>query len=357
MATSQFTIYSSADLFGPGPVSGVTGSLLPVLDACLVNGYGSGSSYYKPAAGWTKPFANSASIGCYKQASGSQYTMLVNDAGQHAFTGRDANVVGWKLLANLSSSIIISSQSLGTGWGQFPLPAQSLGSGSVVWKKSSTADATTRGWIIAADAYTMYMWILDGTATAQYSQYGFGDFYSLGGTADNNRCFIIGRGIIASVTQAGYDMGDAISLGSWWAGPVTSQLSIGFAGHYIAGPASGFGGSIRFTKKGDSTLSTAGTTGGVPSIIYGAQSGVLSAPNATDNKFYLSYVWLIEEPTYALRGKLRGYYQMCHPVGNFADGQIINGSGDFAGKIFLIIKSGVVGGFWAIETSPTVITN
>lgn len=357
MATSQFTIYSSADVYGPGPVSGVTGSLLTILDACLVNGYGSGSSYYKPAAGWTKPFANSASIGCYKQGSGSQYTMLVNDVGQQSFGGRDALVVGWKLLLNLSSSIPMSSQNLGTGYGQFPLPAQSLVSGSVVWKKSNAADNTIRNWIIAADAYTMYMWIADGVTAGVYSQYGFGDFYSLANTSDRNCCFIIGRGIIESVIQPGYDMGDAIALGPHYAAPSVPQITIGFAGHYISGLTSGFGGSVRFAKKGDATFSSGSNAGGVPNVIYGSQSGVLASPNQSDNKFHLSYVWVVEETTVSLRGKFRGYYQVLHSAANFTDGQIINGSGDFIGKTFLIITRGFNNGFWAIETSPTVITN
>jgi len=356
MPVSQFTIYTSADVYGPGFVNGLTGSLLTVLDACLVNGYGSGSSYYKPAAGWTKQFANSASIGCYKPASGSQCTMLVNDVGQQAFTGRDALVVGWKLLANLSSSILVSSQSLGTGWGQFPLPAQSLVSGSVVWKKSNTADNVGRNWIIAADAYTMYMWIADAVTAGQYSQYGFGDFYSLAGTSDNNRCFIIGRGIIASVTVIGTDMGDCISLGPWFT-PIATQLTIGFAGHYLAGPMSGFGGSVRFTKKGDSTISSGGNQGGTPNVIFAAQAGIISAPNPTDNKYHLSPIWVVEEISSALRGKLRGYYQVMHLVAGFTDGQTINGSGDFAGRTFLIIRTGSNSGFWAIETTPTVLTN
>ena len=71
MPNSQFTIYTATDIGGPGLLTGVTGSLINILNACLVNGYTS-----KSAAGWTKPFADiSASAGslpyyaCFKQAS------------------------------------------------------------------------------------------------------------------------------------------------------------------------------------------------------------------------------------------------------------------------------------------------
>ena len=60
---------------------------------------------------------------------------------------------------------------------------------------------------------------------------------------------------------------------------------------------------------------------------------------------------------FSLRGKFRGIYQVCHLAANFSDGQILTGGGDFAGKTFMIINHGPTGGFWAVETSPTVITN
>jgi len=361
MASSQFTIYTSEDPYGPGLLNGLTGSLIPILDAVLVNGYGSGSSYYKPAAGWTKPLPNSGSIyGCYKQASGSQYTMFVNDAGGTSFTGRDAQVTGWKLLTSLSSSISVARDSVGSGYGQFPLASQGqiyLVSGSVIWKKSSTADAINRPWIILADAYTMYMWISEGAVALQYSQYAFGDFYSLSSVPDNNKCFISGRGIVANAAVLGYDYSDSIACGPFGATPFIPQLVLGFAGNYIAGPISGYGSSIRFCKKGDCTVSPTGNQGGVTTVFFCNQAGVLACPNPADNNIYFSYIWVVEEGSSLLRGKLRGYYQVCHPMLSFANGQIIQGSGDFSGKTFMIIKFGVTNGFWAMEISPTVDTN
>ena len=113
MPVSQFTIYTNADPFGPGLISGTTGSLIAILDACLINGYGSGSAYYKPAAGWSRPLPSiSASAGspaqlaCYKQgATGSQYTLFVNDSAPNATAGaREAWVTGWEVMSALTGS-------------------------------------------------------------------------------------------------------------------------------------------------------------------------------------------------------------------------------------------------------------
>jgi hypothetical protein len=43
VANSQFTIYTSNDLGAP-QLNGLTGSLLTVLDAVLINGYGTKTS-------------------------------------------------------------------------------------------------------------------------------------------------------------------------------------------------------------------------------------------------------------------------------------------------------------------------
>jgi hypothetical protein len=57
-----------------------------------------------------------------------------------------------------------------------------------------------------------------------------------------------------------------------------------------------------------------------------------------------------------LRGRLRGMYHVCHPATAFADGDTFVGSGDYAGRTFLIVKylhSAALSGqaFIAIETT------
>ena len=74
MPNSQFTIYTSADS-GSVVLNGTSGSLIALLDQCLVSGSAS-----KPGAGWTKPFANSSNFGCWTQGTGSRMTLFINDS-------------------------------------------------------------------------------------------------------------------------------------------------------------------------------------------------------------------------------------------------------------------------------------
>src|SRR6267142_3788080 len=133
---SQFTQYSSLDASAP-VLSGSAGALLTVLDAILVNGYGS-----KSAAGWSKPIANAGSIGSYKNGTGStQLGLVINDNGANVTsTFKEAWATGWESVAGVGASV-------GSGTGQFPTPAQLLTTGHVVIRKSLTADATARNWV------------------------------------------------------------------------------------------------------------------------------------------------------------------------------------------------------------------
>jgi len=357
MPVSQFTIYSSADPYGPGPIDGLTGSLVRVLDACLVDGYGTGS-YFKAAAGWTKPFTNwSGSLACYKQPSGSQMTLVVNDTNPNTTAaGKEAWMTGWELLSALTTSFATASQasnsgSIGFGWGQFPLPAKLLTTGHVVVRKSATGTVIQRAWIIAADAHTMYLWILNGDVAGNYINRGFGDIYSFRGTADMWKCFIYGQTIENAAVAVSNDYTDAIG-GSQ--GAATSTLNTGLPGHYIARNSGGSGGSIQFTRKGDSGV---GVASGQSAPITSPIVGVLACPNGSDNSIYLSPLWLVDPLGITLRGRFRGLYQICHPVANFSDGQTFQGSGDFSGKSFMVIRTSQQGSMWALETSATIDTN
>ena len=331
MATSQFTIYSSLDQYGPGYLNGLTGSLITVLDACLVNGYTG-----KPAAGWSKPFANSGSvIGCYKQGSGSKFTLFINDNGPNVTAvGKEAWATGWETL-------ISSSVPCGTGSGQFPLPSQVLTTGHVVIRKSNTADTILRPWIIYGDASTFHLFIFTGDApnsVAAYSYFHFGDIYSLAGSSDIWRCLIVGRNTENYSLQLNEDV-------------INAQANTVLTGHYMARTFGGSGqGSINVGKIADVSKSN---VGGAYQIGYG---GVMAGPNPMDNQFYFSPIWIVENSAY-LRGRLRGMYSGCHALGTFADGQYLSGSNDFAGKIFRIVKPGYTNGYFTMETSNTIETN
>lgn len=387
MATSQFTIYSSSDPSGPGPITGLTGSLITVLDACLVNGYPG-----KAAAGWTKQTANvtgSAAgslsiIAAYKIVSGSQMTLVVNDsgAGNGGAGGTECAAAGWESLTGLTASNYVmtssGSNSVGVGFGQFPLPTQ-LFLGNVQWRKSSTADNTPRYWIMFADSCSMYLFIQTGDATSyQYGNYfgmSFGDIYSFRGSSDLYRCLLIGRATraqphIGPINAAGgtalYDGFDGMPIystgnsGNTIAVSTRPFLAQSSVGHYMPRTWGGGGSSISAVKVGDIgkiSGTNSALAGGTYQLCWWPFGGILQTPNSADNSLYLSPIQIGEQATISLRGRWRGIYQVCHPIGNFSDGQTFAGAGDYAGKTFQIVKTCQLGGFFAIETSPTVETN
>src|ERR1041385_169448 len=177
--TSQFTIYQSGDTSAP-TLNGLTGSLLTVLDACLVNGYGS-----KPGAGWLKPFPNTGSAGCYQQPTGSMLYLIVNDAAGGAGGGQEARITGYDSLTSIAS-------------GSNPFPSGSF----IVARKSAAASATARTWIIVADSSSFYGFVLTGDFANNYYAFSFGDFYSLSGSADAWKAMVVGRATENNSTQA-----------------------------------------------------------------------------------------------------------------------------------------------------------
>ena len=126
-------------------------------------------------------------------------------------------------------------------------------------------------------------------------------------------------------------------------------------GHYIARTFGGTAGSLPITKKGDAAFGP--TANATAPYSYGI-AGILQCPSGGDNSLYFSPIWIVEPNSPSLRGRMRGMYQPLHSAANFADGQIIQGSGDYAGKTFMFIRPGIsLGSVFALEISPTVETN
>lgn len=349
MATSQFTVYSSYDVSAPS-LTGLSGSLLDVLDGCLVNGYGS-----KVAAGWTKPLANSASMGCYKQPSGSLCTLFINDAAPSGSTTsgtRQAFATGYTSLTGYTGSLS------GIGFGQFPatgqpFPTVSSGgtpSGSLWWRKSVNADSTTRQWVLYADAWTFYLFVITGDTAGVYCAYWFGDIFSLSPT-DTSKCIIRGREADSTTLSAQSDTGDLLHLPN-------VNSSNDYSG-FISNNFSGRGSSTPVIQVGDlgkGSPATRAVIGG-STAICGPMSGVMTVSNPIDNSLYMTPVWVGEQGVSALRGRYRGMYHLCHPITNFADGQIFSGANEYAGKQFQVVKTGPTSGMWVLEISNTVETN
>lgn len=326
---AQFKIYTSADAGGPGQLTGQAGTLVTLLQACLVNGYGAYT-----AAGWTEPIAAAGNIAAFKQGGGSGFHCLINDNGPNVTsTYREAWATGWETLAGIGAPV-------GTGGGQFPTPAQLLVTGHGVIRKSTTADAVGRDWVVFADDRTFYLFTLPADTAGIYSAFGFGDIYSHKSTADAYSCMILSRALEnASTNQS--------SLGATVAGPTTS-----LAGAFMARTYSGAGGSILIGVQGD--IGKGSTTALVGTVQY---------PNGPDNALYMSPLWVYEVAAGAIRGRLRGLYHICHTAASFADSQTFSGAGDYAGKTFQVVKpiravsATGTDAMLAVETSDTLDTN
>lgn len=164
------TVYYSTDASAPS-LTGSAGSLIAVLDACLVNGYGA-----KPAAGWTKAFAGT-NLASYRTGTGNQYYLAVDDTGV-AFGTNFVRLQGFTSMSAVT-----------TGQGQWPLQFQlTAQSGAIVMQKSTTTDSTVRAWVLVASGSGVYFlpeiaatvgaWVGTTNVGSGNGQFFFGDIVS-----------------------------------------------------------------------------------------------------------------------------------------------------------------------------------
>ena len=330
MATSQFTFYYSSD--GSAPViDGLTGSLLNTLNKCLVTGYGS-----KVGCGWTKPFEDTGSVGCFMQgaaltASVNNAVLHVMDNGPGAGVGRDARLTGWDTITEILNGNA-------TGSNQWPTATQlAIGNGAIVARKSTAASAVTRNWIVAADSRSVYMFV-QSEGTALYYAWTFGDIYSYKSEEqgpDSYPQVIIGKITENSATVASERLDQQ------------NQIDTVITGHFGSRTFSGLGPSITLTKAGD-----LGKAGGATAVLL----GTVTFPNGPDGSTYLSRVWVGQNVDSVLRGHMRGFWHWCHPIAAVSDLAPFSGSGTLAGRTFLPIKSSANAGVYIMETSNTIET-
>lgn len=329
-----FTTYSSGDSGAP-VLTGLTGSLLALLDAVLVNGYGA-----KPAAGWTKPLPNTSSYGMYRQGGGATCSLFLYDAGSGSASGAEALATGWDTISDMNSGAITGSNPFPTFTQQNIGGGNGGGAGAMVIRKSTAPTNISRGWVIFADSSSMYLFIrpADTTFGIGYTGFMFGDFFSLkSGSVDTARCMISGRNAVSSSAVAN----DRLDV------TIQTSLTTGVTGHYAAHSFSGLSSSMPLGKHGDGAKSNSGTSlhGSVPFL------------NGTDNGVYLSPIWLVEATTGTIRGRMRGFYQFCHTTTSLVDSQQFSGSSDFPGRTFQVVIPSANQSMFFLETSNTLETN
>lgn len=286
------TIYDSTDVGAP-TLTSAPGSLIAVLDACLVNGYGS-----QVGAGWSKPFIGT-NLAVFRQGTGNRMYLRIDDTLQMY-----ARVVGYETMTGINTST-----------GKFPLEGQFPG--GLYMQKSNIVDGNSRGWKIIATSKAFYLWI---NASNTLLPYGYSQLYFFGDIASYKSNDAFNTLVIANTDNNYY---------SQTIGTLASALSTTIPGHYMARSYTQIGSSIQVGKHSDS-IRGAGIMG----------RGSLQYPNVIDQSIVLAPVW-VHEPansTYPIRGTMPGLWNICHTA-PFSHGDTFVGDGPLVGKTFMAISS------------------
>ena len=146
------TVYRSTDASAP-TLEGVNRTLVALLDACLVNGYGAQS-----AAGWTIAYTTTNKRVYRNSATdGTGFYLNVDDSGSGSGGAQEALMTGFQ-----------TASGIGAGSGQFPTSGQlRQGIGAVVCRKSNAATSAARAWTLIADDTVFYLFTETGDYTTR----------------------------------------------------------------------------------------------------------------------------------------------------------------------------------------------
>ena len=300
------TIFRSTDASAP-TLSGTVGSLIALLDACLVNGYGA-----KSAAGWTKQFSdtNKAVYRMSTAGTAAGYGYRIDDTGAAPSTTSGARE------AIIHGSVAFTD--VDTASTTFPANMASLSTTAI--RKSSTLDATTRAWTVVADGRTAYVFTQPGDVAGRYVGVAFGEIYSF--DTSIIRCYNIARPPDSTSSQTGLE--------------TATNSPAAASGHvywHIVNAVSNGCSQFGYVTAGGATY---------------------NAPNPPDSKIYLFRKFV--GGTAASQGILgyhRGLYELLNAATGMSDGDTFSGTGDFSGKTFEVIKpaGGSATKAYAIETT------
>jgi hypothetical protein len=311
------TVYRSTD--GSAPVlDGTAGSLVNLLDKCLVAGYGT-----KAAAGWTKPYTGTAAA-VFRQGGGNSMCLDVND--NTPTVANEARVRGYEAMTAVA-----------TGTGPFPTVAQQTA--GIIIRKSAAASGTTRAWTLIADDRSFYLLNQAGDTAGCWYCFSFGDFYSYLTGTDGYRTLIVGRTTENSSTLT-LEQADKMS----------SFANI--AGHYIARTYTGLGAAVTCGFAGD----TAKAGGGSATLV-----GAMSLPNPADGRVWIAPVIVTEGSAggvgTTIRGQVRGFMHWLHAAAAFGDQDTVTGTGPYAGRTFLLFKTTGNAAVYCIDVTGPWDTN
>ncbi len=298
--------YKSTDAGAP-TLNGTAGSLISVLDACLVNGYGS-----KSAAGWTKAYSGT-NLAAYRMSTFSPATgmyLRVDDTGT-----TNGRIVGYESMSDVN-----------TGTGPFPTSVQQ--SGGLYVYKSASSDSTARPWAIIATNRSFYLYdnpamsnVELSSTTATDNLYFFGDIITRK-AVDGYQCVIIAM-------PNTFDSNNTSRFGQ------VNSSSSGYNannGHYMARAYTGIGGSIQIAKGRNYVFDSnflVGTLGATVSNAY---------PDPITQSINFATTCIAESVS-VVRGNLPGFYEPISGANMASAWNEYQGQGSMSGKNLVFIPT------------------
>lgn len=290
---------------GAPQLTGTAGSLIAVLDAVLVNGYGSRSPL-----GWTKPFSGT-NLAAYRNnpSFGSGYYLRFSDTNAQVTAVR-----GYEAMTDVN-----------TGTGMFPLAAQQAADTFI--GKSVAASATVRPWAVFGNARCFYLFIgseVDTVFGVNTAPFFFGDVNTY--RAGDTGAFCIPFGVNTATTAL---------LSST---QNTRCFVNGYSTHFFDGVSSGLWFAYMARSFGGAPLPIGASmvAPGATSTNFGSTLMVATFPMGGVNALPLSRALVLEQQfNGVLRGEMPGVYIPLVSLINVPNLSTVTNVGDLPGGTVL----------------------
>ena len=287
-------IYRSSDTSAPA-LSALTGALVTILDAVLVNGYGS-----QPGLGWTiEDSGTNWRVYRHNPITGTGMYLHVDDSGSGAGAGREAIVRGYQQWDDVTHT------------GTLPFPTSAQLAGGIVWKKSATSDATARPWMVIGNERCIYLFT-DGNSGKRQVFFA-GDITPF--KSGDARHYLVSGGLTQDVSM-GVNISTTLLVGI----PVYN-FNLGLTNGYFAGNAASSANSV-VAKDQDAPQFTSALSG----YCFGTSQHVNRPyPGVVSGGLDVARIHLFEN-MHAERGFWPGLYQPLHSF-PFSDMAQLPGAG------------------------------
>lgn len=365
--------YLHSGLTGAPVLSGTAGALRAVLDACLVDGWGTATadsvtitsgiatvtrSAGHPFEAQTVALISGAAVSGSGTINGEQtvlsttattYTFATLAVGtvsgtvQHKFAPLGftratpgTNTAAYQITGSGGTGFWLRLDDTGTttarvvgyeamsdvntGTNAFPTAAQF--SGGLIWGKSNSGSTGVRGWTILGDDRGFYMYTEGNFGSATGAMHGFGDFNSLK-PADAFNCFL-------AAWDADY------SSGGFTAPMASNDISCSYytntGGTYIARPYTGTGSPRTVARQAQAPMMTV-------TLVQSGAHGASLYPNAADGSLIAAPVWIIETASpVTIRGSFPGLLHIAQSCsGVFTNRYILTGITGLTGRSFRVL--------------------